>query len=171
MPELLIIAKGKVYPCLYDQRDHKLISRFTWSLHSKGYAMTTIKGKTVLMHRLILGIVDKPEIEVDHRFHNKLDNRRSKIRVCTHSQNRRNSRKIMKGSSQFKGVYRDGKYYHSQILKGNRVKNLGRYYSEITAGKVYDQQAREVFKDFAFLNFPDFKPVSQLSIPGFYKTA
>jgi hypothetical protein len=166
MPELIIKSKDKEFVCLYDQRDQKLISRFTWSLHSKGYAVTTINGKPVLMHRLILGLVDRPEIEADHIFHNKLDNRRAKIRVCTHSENRRNSRKIMKGSSRFKGVYRDGKYYHSQILKDKKVKNLGRYHSEITAGKVYDQEARQEFKDFAFLNFPDFKPVNQLSIPG-----
>jgi hypothetical protein len=166
MPELLIKSKGKEFVCLFDKRDQKLISRFTWSKHSKGYAVTNNKGKPVLMHRLILGIVDKPEIEVDHKFHNRLDNRRSKIRVCTHSENRRNSRKIMKGSSRLKGVYRDGKYYHSQILKGNKVKNLGRYRSEITAGKVYDQEARQEFKNFAYLNFPDFKPVNQLLIPG-----
>jgi hypothetical protein len=166
MPEILIKSKGKSYSCLFDKRDQEKISRYNWSLHSKGYACTTIKGKPVLMHRLILGITDKPEIEVDHRFHNKLDNRRSKIRACNHSENRRNSRKIKEGSSQYKGVYKDGKYYHSQILKGQKVKNLGRYYSEITAGKIYDQAAREIFKDFAFLNFPDFKQVNQLLIPG-----
>jgi len=166
MPELLITSKGKEYACLFDKRDQKLISRFTWSLHSKGYAVTTIKGKSILMHRLILGIIDKPEIETDHRYHNRLDNRRSKIRVCTHAENLRNSRKINPGSSKFKGVYRDGKFYHSQIMKGQKVINLGRYYSEITAGKVYDQEARQEFKDFAFLNFPDFIPANQLSIPG-----
>jgi hypothetical protein len=166
MPELTIISKGVKYSCLYDKEDQALISQFRWNLHNKGYAVTTIKGKPVLMHRLILGIVDKPEIEADHIFHNKLDNRRAKIRVCTHSENRRNSRKVKEGSSKYKGVYRDGKYYHSQILQGQKVKNLGRYYSEITAGKVYDQAAKETFRDFAFLNFPEFKEVNQLMIPG-----
>ena len=72
----------------------------------------------------------------------------------------------MPGSSIYKGVYKDGKFYHSQIMQGQRVINLGRFYSEITAGKVYDQAAKETFKDFAFLNFPGFIPVNQLSIPG-----
>lgn len=166
MPSLIIISKGKDYICLFDKRDQKKLSRYNWSLHNKGYAVTTIKGKPVLMHRLILGIIDKPEIEVDHRFYNKLDNRRSKIRVCSHSENRRNSQKIKSGTSQFKGVYKDNSHFHAQIMQDGKVKNLGRYYSEITAGKVYDQAARETFKDFAFLNFPGFKPVTQLSIPG-----
>jgi len=165
MPELIIISKGKEYTCLFDRRDQKLISRFNWSLHSKGYAVTTLKGKPILMHRLILGIVDRPEIEADHKFHNKLDNRRSKIRICTHAENIRNSQKF-KGVSKYKGVCRDQNKWHVQILQGNRVKNLGRYRSEITAGKVYDRKAKELFKDFANLNFPGFKPENQLSIPG-----
>jgi len=165
MPELIIKSKDKEYVCLYDQKDHELISQFTWSMHSKGYAVTKINGKTVLMHRLIMGLTD-PKIECDHRNHNKLDNRRANLRACTHSENRRNSRKVKKGSSKFKGVYKDGKYYHSQIMKGQKVINLGRYHSEITAGKVYDQEARQEYKEFAFLNFPGFIQVTQLSIPG-----
>lgn len=165
MAFLIIMSKGIAYKCLYDSRDQKKISRYNWSLHSKGYACTTINGKSVLMHRFILGIVDKPEIEVDHRHHRKLDNRRSKIRVCSHAENRRNSQKINPGSSKFKGVYRDQNKYHAQIMQGQKVINLGRFYSEVTAGKVYDQAARETFKDFAFLNFPNINPLpKQLTI-------
>ncbi len=150
MPELLIRSKGKDYICLYDKRDHQLISRYSWSLHSQGYAQTTINGKTVLIHRLILGIVDNPEIEADHKFHDKLDNRRAKLRICTHAENRRNSQKVKKDLQNIKEFTEDGKYFHSQILQGDKVKNLGRYHSEITAGKVYDQEAKETFKEFAF---------------------
>jgi len=164
MPFLIIKSKGKAYKCLYSSKDQGLISQFHWNLHSKGYACTTLNGKSILMHRLILGLIDRPDIEVDHKFHNKLDNRRSQIRPCTHSENLRNSRK-MKGSSRFKGVYRDQNKWHAQILQGDRVINLGRFRSEITAGKVYDRQAREIFKDFANLNFPDARFPIQQTIP------
>lgn len=165
MAQLIITSNGTEHLCLYDNEDHDLISRFTWSLHSDGYAVTYINGKAVLMHRLILGIVDNPLFEVDHINHDRLDNRRAMIRTCTRFENRRNSRKIMKGSSKLKGVYRDGKFFHSQILQCNRVKNLGRYYSEVTAGKVYDSAARKEFHDFAFLNFPDYNGPQQLKLP------
>jgi hypothetical protein len=155
MPFLLIKSKGITYKCLFDKRDQDTISRFTWSLHSKGYAVTTIKGRPVLMHRLILGIVDNPQIETDHIFHNKLDNRRSMIRTCTRSQNRRNSRKVNPGSSKFKGVYRDRNKYHAQIMQGQKIRNLGRFRSEVTTGKMYDRAAKETFKEFAYLNFPE----------------
>jgi hypothetical protein len=165
MPVLIIKSKGKEFVCLYDQRDHKLISQFHWSLHSRGYAVGFKNGKQILMHRLILGITDSPEIEVDHIYHNKLDNRRSKIRVCTRSQNRRNSRKVKEGSSKFKGVYRDNNKYHAQIMQGQKGINLGRFRSEVTAGKVYDRAAKEAFKEFAYLNFPDIDPLpKQLTI-------
>lgn len=166
MPELLITSKGKVYPCLYDKRDQELISRYSWSLHSQGYAQTTINGKTVLMHRLILGIVDKPDIEVDHRFHNRLDNRRSKIRPCTHSENRRNARKLKESAhSQYKGIYNDLGRWHVQIMQDEKVKNLGRYNNEITAAKVYDNRAIEIFKEYAFVNFESSMEARQLTFP------
>ena len=169
MPKLIIISKGKEFVCLFDQRDQALISRFTWSLHSKGYAVTTLKnGKSVLMHRLIMGVLDKPEIEVDHRFHNRLDNRHSKLRVCSHSENRRNARKLKPTAhSQYKGIYNDLGRWHAQIMIDSRVKNLGRYSNEITAAKVYDNRALEIFKDYAFVNFQSSKEARQLSISGF----
>jgi hypothetical protein len=157
--QMIIHSKGIDYICLYDLEDHELISRFNWSLHSQGYAQTTINGKTVLMHRLILGIVYSPGIEVDHIFHNKLDNRRANIRICTRSENSRNSRKIKKCSSKFKGVYWDKNTWHAQIKRGNRIVNLGRFQSENTAGRVYDQIARIEYNEFACLNFPQDAPL------------
>lgn len=166
MPKLTIISKGKEYACLYDLQDHELISRFRWSLHSKAYACTTINGKAVLMHRLIMGVVDRPEVEVDHRFHNRLDNRRSELRVCTHSENQRNARKLKPTAhSQFKGIYNDLGRWHVQIMQNAKVKNLGRYSNEILAAKVYDQKALEVFKDFAFVNFQSSREARQLAFP------
>lgn len=162
---LLIKSKGIVYKVLYDPADFVLICPYRWNIHSKGYVVSTINGKTILMHRLIMGI-DDPEIQVDHKFHNKLDNRRAKIRICTPSENRRNSQKHKEAHSKFKGVYRDGRFWHVQIMFNGKVVNLGRYRSEITAAKVYDVAARLFFRDFAFLNFPDFFEVKQLAIPG-----
>lgn len=166
MPKLLIKSKGLEYTCLFDKRDKKLVSRYRWSL-SHGYAVTSIKGKTVYFHRLIMGIVDRPDVEADHRNHNRLDNRRANLRACTRAENRRNARGLP-GTSQFKGVYRDLNQWHSQIGHEGRVFNLGRFRSEITAGKVYDKAAKELFQDFAFLNFSEpLEEFEQMTIPGF----
>jgi hypothetical protein len=166
MPEIIIISKGKQYPCLVDQEDEALISQFSWSLHSKGYAVAYKDGKQILMHRLVMGVLDKPEIEVDHRFHQRLDNRRSKLRACTHSENRRNARKLKPTAhSRFKGIYNDQGRWHTQIFQDSKVKNLGRYPNEITAAKIYDSRALQVFGSFAFLNFQSSQEASQLTFP------
>lgn len=162
---VLIESKGKIFECLYGPEHFELVSRYRWNLHNKGYAVATINGKQVLMHRLIMGVVD-PKIQVDHRNHNKLDNLSANLRVCTPSENRRNSQKHKSAHSKLKGIYRDRNFWHAQIMQNGRVKNLGSFHSELTAAKVYDSSARLYHKEFACLNFPEFSEERQLVIPG-----
>jgi hypothetical protein len=156
---LIITSKGIDHLCLFDSCDRELIETYRWHLNSHGYAVTQINGKHILMHRLILGVVDRPDIEVDHIYHNKLDNRRAMIRTCSRAENSRNRAK-RRGYSQFKGVYRENYLWHSQICCDQKVINLGRYRSEVTAAKAYDRAARELFGAFCNPNFhvPDTLP-------------
>ena len=156
---LIITSKGVDHICLFNRGDSVLVLKHKWHITSNGYAATQIDGKRVLMHRLILGIVDRPDIEVDHIFHNKLDNRRAMIRTCSRAENSRNRAK-KRGYSRFKGVYRENFWWHSQICINQKVLNLGRYRSEVTAAKAYDRAARELFGDFCNPNFhvPDTLP-------------
>jgi len=162
MPEL-ILPGG--YLCQYDSEDQSLIRQYHWRMHSEGYACTTINGKMVLMHRLIMKVLDRPEVEVDHRFHNKLDNRKSMLRICTPAENRRNSRKLKQTAhSKFKGIYLDENRWHCQIMQEGKVKNLGRSSNEIMAAKLYDQRALELFRDFACINFLSSREARQLTL-------
>lgn len=162
MAELLIPYKGKVYRCQYDQEDEAVIKQYTWHLIN-GYATTFIKGKAILFHRLVMKVED-PEKQVDHRFHDKLDNRKAMLRVCTRAENRRNSQKHKATAhSKFKGIYNDQGRWHAQIMQDGKVKNLGRNSSEIMAAKLYDQRALEIFKDFAFINFQSSREARQLT--------
>lgn len=43
---------------------------------------------TILMHRIILGVTD-PDLEVDHRDNDGLNNQRGNLRTCTHQENMR----------------------------------------------------------------------------------
>jgi len=163
---IIIESKGKEHFCLVDNEDFNLVNNFHWNISNNGYAITTIHGKSILMHRLIMGVTD-PAFQVDHKQHNKLDNRKEKLRVCTASENRRNSLKHMAASSKLKGIYDDGGKWHVQIFVNGKVRNLGLFYSEITAAKLYDKVAKKHFKEFACLNFPEFNYDEQLVIPGF----
>ena len=86
------IPLQKMGVVLIDAVDYPLVSKYKWYIH-RGYARTTIKqnGKTetVLMHRMIMGLQCGDGLHVHHIYHNKLDNRKSQLEVCTPLQNAR----------------------------------------------------------------------------------
>ena len=81
-----------------DDGDYELVVKYRWravkQLRKLGpirwYAMATIDGKSVMMHRLILGVTD--DLQVDHEDNNGLNNIRLNMRVCTKAQNQHNKR-------------------------------------------------------------------------------
>ena len=90
--------KGIQHEILVGEKDFEEVAAFpgTWHVRKGGntfYARTRIrdangKQKKVQMHRVIL---DPPaDMQVDHRNHNGLDNRRENIRIVTHGENNRN---------------------------------------------------------------------------------
>jgi hypothetical protein len=167
MAALTIISKGVEHRVLYDQEDHELISGFNWFLHPDGYVFTKVNGRIIYIHRLIMGVLNNPAVEVDHRYHDKLDNQKVHLRICSPSQNRQNSRKVSGCTSVFKGIYLENDRFHAQITINKRVKNLGRFRSEKTAALAYDEAARSAFGEFAWLNFPGNNVPKQQTINGF----
>jgi hypothetical protein len=147
--QLIIKHKGEDHICLYSPEDRPLIEKYTWSI-SGGYVVTSINGKSVLMHRLILNL-DDPQIHCDHINHCKTDNTRANLRICTPSQNQHNRRK-QKSSTNFKGVTLYKQRFFAQIRADNNYHYLGLYRSERTAARVYDQAARRLHGEFACTN-------------------
>lgn len=74
--------------------DHAWLSRFKWNHLKVGYAARYIgtptdgSRKMILMHREIMGF---PSCEVDHINGDRLDNRRTNLRVCSRSSNAQNA--------------------------------------------------------------------------------
>lgn len=143
--------------------DYYQVKNFNWYLGSNGrefYAFRNIKtgpGKTrmVSMHRQIM---DFPKgILVDHKNGDTLDNRRSNLRLATHTQNMHNCRKMKNTSSQYRGVsfIKDRGLWGSQITNEGKRIFLGRFRDEIDAAKAYDCAARKYFGEFARLNFSE----------------
>lgn len=97
------------------------------------------------------------ELQVDHINHNGLDNRRANLRNVTRIQNQRNQLPQIGGTSQYKGVCWDKanrKWMAQFTIRGRRY-YLGRFISEIEAGKAYDRAARKHFGEFALCNFEE----------------
>lgn len=78
-----------------DVSDKAVVEPFPWFVNSQGYAVRNVtvesgKQRTLPMHRAILGLEFGDRLEADHISRDKLDNRRSNLRVVTHAQNSQN---------------------------------------------------------------------------------
>lgn len=142
--------------CLFSQIDN-LNSGLTYAHISK-----RVKGKPRLryrVHRFILCLTKQDTITVDHRNGNGLDNRRINLRRATISQNTVNQVKRSGCSSQFIGVHKHinvhGTRWYTTIRVNKEKRWLGSFDSEIEAAKAYDEKAKELFGEFARLNFPE----------------
>ena len=75
-------------------------------------------------------------------------------RWVTQHQNLMNKRKRSNSASPFKGVRRKrGKWRATVILDGIDY-NLGVFVTQEEAARAYDAKAKELFGEFAYLNFP-----------------
>jgi len=156
---LKIKHKVKIHNCLIDNEDFNLVNQYKWYIHQRtGYARGRKKNpegdyRFISMHRLVTGLIEKPEVEVDHIKHNKLDNRKKELRVCTHANNLKNRSSF--GSSQYLGVswHKNRNKWVAGIGWDNKTKYLGSFEEEIDAAKAYDEAAKKYHGEFANLNF------------------
>jgi hypothetical protein len=151
------ILLTQFYFTLVDEADFNRLSKWKWCIDRCGQAIYAARrqsdGTKIRMHREI--IRPEPGSLVDHINGNQLDNRRSNLRLCTHSENLRNT-KARIGSSRFKGVswYKQRKRWSARIVVDGQRVGLGYYADELAAAMAYDAAAVAYFGEFARLNFP-----------------
>ena len=87
--EIEIKNKDNVFYCKVDKEDIERIENHSWCI-VQGYAYCTIKNKNISMHRLLLN--PPKNMQVDHINHNKLDNRKFNLKICTQLENLKNRR-------------------------------------------------------------------------------
>lgn len=154
------------FEAVIDAADAPLVLGRSWNAHvstrtGKVYAAgRTGRGTPYeFMHNVILGV--PPLTITDHRDCDGLNNRRQNLRVATHSQNNANRMKNSRSRSRFKGVYWEvakGKWRVRPKLNG-KFRHVGYFTDEAEAARAYDAAARELFGEFARLNFPEEAPL------------
>lgn len=113
--------------------DYEWLSRYRWKLTPKGYAQreTSRNGRwtSVRMHRAVMRLEYGDPLEVDHINLDKLDNRRSNLRIVTSAQQSENV-PARGGASAHRGVFRSssGRWFAKV-----RDVHLGMFETEIEA--------------------------------------
>jgi len=148
---------------LVDNEDFEWLNQWKWSAHRKHtgdfvasrrcYCLFGRKRYRIFMHRQIMSCPRK--LQIDHKDHNRLNNQKLNMRICTNTQNQWNRGKQKNNTSGFKGVFwrRGVKKWFAQIGFNLKPIYLGCFTSKIDAAKTYDEAAIKYFGEFAYLNF------------------
>jgi hypothetical protein len=144
-----------------DDVDYDRVSAYSWYLLSNpNYpaVQARVDGRWVRIGRFVLG-ADDDGVQVDHINRDPFDNRRSNLRLASHSQNQSNQSKRRTNTSGYKGVFRttqnERTYWQAQIAQHRRKYTLGVFQDVVEAAQNYDAFALLLQGEFAVLNFPD----------------
>lgn len=137
-----------------DKDDYFKIKDYSWYLMNTGYAGAHYNEKVVLMHRIIM--VASSNTYVDHISMDKLDNRKSNLRIVEFSDNIHNTRLRSTNSSGFKGVTfdRQTNMWRSSCIRNGNKFDLGKHSTPEEAALSYDSVVRDIDGIYARLNFP-----------------
>ena len=89
---------------LCDIEDWNYAKNICWYKNNTGYARGELDGKMVLFHNYIFDIDTDSDIEIDHIHGNRLDNRRSELRICNRNKNALNKGLYKNNTSGVTGV-------------------------------------------------------------------
>lgn len=145
---------------LVDDSDFEWLSRWNWTLVGSGYPFR--KGrkcegyfyrKTIYLHRQVLNIRES-SLVCDHINHDKLDSRRSNLRICTHTQNQYNRNLNRSSLSGYKGVSwkKEIRRWRAVISVNNKSIHIGYFKTKEHAALAYNDAAKKYGGEFVLLN-------------------
>jgi hypothetical protein len=146
-----IYGNGKY--AIVSSEDAELVKQHSWYVTRYGYVVCNNPAAPggITLHRLVMN-AQKGEV-VDHINHNRLDNRRTNLRICTQQENNKNNRP--RTERKCKGARPVGRRWKAEIYLSGKSQALGYYATEEEAGRAYDAAARYYFGQFAYCNFPE----------------
>ena len=160
---------------IVDKEDYPQVKDFRWALTNQEHAIYAVAkiphpdggwyhypsgGRTrrktaITMHRLI---ENAPKGKLtDHINHNGLDNRRNNLRIVTTQHNNANQALSNTSKSGYKGVswHKGAQRWRAYIRYDYKQRHIGHFTDKDEAARAYDAKAKELFGEYAYLNFPD----------------
>lgn len=157
MEQIKIVHNNEIFLVMVDREDIEKLSKFRWRINiTQGYIYTYMykdgKRYLVYLHRYLMGLESGNSLEVDHVNHNKLDNRKANLRVCTHQQNLMNKSKYKRKEKDLPtGVYYNDNTkkhkYKALIRNDGKLKFLGNFETPEEAHEKYLEHKRKNCKE------------------------
>lgn len=146
-------STGKFF--YFDKEDFDKIKEYCWSIDTEGYVIANTdfinkKHSTIKMHRLVMNC--PPLYKVDHINHNKYDNRKQELRICTNQQNCMNRKIQCNNTSGTPGVNynKELKKWIARIWFNNKTIYLG-YFDNKEDAIIKRKEAEDYYyKNFKF---------------------
>lgn len=120
------------------------------SIHGSGYIHIRFNKKSYSAHILawIYMTGKKPNIDIDHKNNNKVDNRFSNLRLATESQNVGNSKMRKNNKSGLKGIFKSKRKWRALGSKGGKKSHLGYFDCPAAAHFAYVIWAHKSYGEF-----------------------
>jgi hypothetical protein len=146
--KLIPLTQGKF--SIVDDLDFDLLSKFKWHIDNAGYAKRWVYQKTVngkrlsmceLMHRAIMSA--PIGMDIDHVNGNRLDNRRSNLRICSRPQNSMNRGSNKNNTTGYKCVWPARGRFKTCVTVNKRRIYLGSFGTAAEAHAAYESAAKQ----------------------------
>jgi len=138
----------KTGEAIIDKDDIEIARKYKWRIDRRGPITYCKTGTdTMYLHTLISGCK-----RTDHRNHDGLDNRKVNLRLATPTQNAQNKLIPNNNTSGFKGVHKHRRKWQATIQDNGIKKFIGSFDTPHMAAVAYNEAAKKLFGEFAYLN-------------------
>ena len=141
------IKSNEVARTIIDIENIEKVKKYKWH-YSYGYAETRIKRKRLALHRYILNY--KGDLQVDHINGNRLDNRKSNLRLATSQQNSMNLAIRIDNTSGVPGVsfHKHRQKWRAYLTFEEQTVSLGYYYTFEEAKEAREEAEEKYFGEY-----------------------